>query len=101
MFTIIYLYCFSPLPQNFPVRKDIFLKERIPGYLIFLFIYANSAKFFDLLEVIEKDESFHNPVMMLKDTEKFKSYMKEIDLGFDDMVVLYDDYGMAGAFKAW
>ena len=39
--------------------------------------------------------------MMLKDTEKFKNYMKKLDIGFDDMVVLYDDYGMAGACKAW
>lgn len=60
------------------------------------------ATFFDLVEV--KDEMTYlpdHPIMMLKDTEKFKNYMKKLDIGFDDMVVLYDDYGMAGACKAW
>lgn len=27
--------------------------------------------------------------------------MKKLDLGYDDIVVLYDDYGMTGACKAW
>ena len=27
--------------------------------------------------------------------------MKKYNLGFNDIIVLYDNYGMAGALKAW